>query len=267
MDSDDVASTVLNHLTLTQTVRLLVSFTVLAVLLPAMLSLWHDYLAFLSLGPGGTPSTFPGFLRIKLLGYFALHNPYEPAPSPRRLAGVAGHLHAPLPKRLSPRPCTRGIAPHRQITQKATRADFARLSAGLEALAAGSGSAWEVGTSCFEKHGMGLFSKSPAPLRRRCGREICHAHPSDGSMHMTLHPADVRAVLEAGWGERHPIARGGWFERFVPGGFVMVYAPRDQEEVETVLEIVRAAAWFVGGGGDGSAEQGGDKGGVGRKGG
>lgn len=75
---------------------------------------------------------------------------------------------------------------------------------------------------------------------------------------MTLHPADAKTVLEAGWGERHPIARGGWFERFVPGGFVMVYAPRDDNEIKAVLQIVRAAAWFVGGG-DGVKDIAGDR--------
>lgn len=36
-------------------------------------------------------------------------------------------------------------------------------------------------------------------------------------------------------------------ERFVPGGFAMIYAPRDDDELKVVLEIVRAAAWYVGG--------------------
>lgn len=66
-------------------------------------------------------------------------------------------------------------------------------------------------------------------------------------MHLTLHPADARIMIEAGWGERHPLARGGWLERFVPRGFVMVYAPRTQEEIFVVLQLVRAAAWWVGG--------------------
>jgi hypothetical protein len=64
---------------------------------------------------------------------------------------------------------------------------------------------------------------------------------------MTLHPQDARIVLERGWGERHPLARGGWLSRFVPIGFVMVYAPRDAEELEAVMEIIRAAIWWVGG--------------------
>jgi hypothetical protein len=62
---------------------------------------------------------------------------------------------------------------------------------------------------------------------------------------MTLHPADARVVLEAGWGERHPLARGGWFEKFVPEGFVMVYAPRREEEVDVLVRIVEAGAWYV----------------------
>ena len=35
---------------------------------------------------------------------------------------------------------------------------------------------------------------------------------------------------------------------FCVGGFVMVYAPRNEAEVESVLQIVKAAAWFVSGG-------------------
>lgn len=66
-------------------------------------------------------------------------------------------------------------------------------------------------------------------------------------MHLTLHPADAKAAVEKGWAEMHPLARGGWFEQFVPAGFLMVYAPRDEAEVEVVMRIVRAAAWWVGG--------------------
>jgi Family of unknown function (DUF5519) len=84
-------------------------------------------------------------------------------------------------------------------------------------------------------------------LGQRCGGEACHAHPSDGSLHLTLHPEDEAVVLKSGWGELHPLSRGGWLTRFVPQRFMMVYAPRDEEELELVLEIVRAAVWWVGG--------------------
>lgn len=64
---------------------------------------------------------------------------------------------------------------------------------------------------------------------------------------MTLHPADAKILLESGWGERHPLSGGGWLTRFVPREFVMVYAPRDEADIETVLRIVCASAWWVGG--------------------
>lgn len=234
----------LNGLTSSQTLTLIIVFTALATVLTLMLHLHHDYLAFVSLGPGGTPPTVSGFMRVKLLGYFALRDPYAPAPIPPRFKDSPGYL-VNLSTRQGPRPETRGIAPHRQVTQKPGKAVYEKLAQGIEDMGAKNENLL-IGTSCFEKHGTGLFSISPA--KSTCQGEICHAHPSDGSMHMTLHPADAKTVLEPGWAERHPIARGGWFERFVPGGFVMVYAPRDDPEIETVLRIVRAATWFVSGG-------------------
>ena len=66
-------------------------------------------------------------------------------------------------------------------------------------------------------------------------------------MHLTLHPADAAIVILRGWGERHPLSNGGWLARFVPQGFCMVYAPRNEEEVEIVRKIVAAAVWWVGG--------------------
>ncbi|CAK1355071.1 unnamed protein product [Cercospora beticola] len=132
-----------------------------------------DYQDFLSLGPGGTPLTFTGYLKVKCLSIFALQDPFEAPPVPTRLANSPGHLEN-LPKRAYPRPLTR-----------------------------------------------------------------------DGSLHLTLHPKDVKLVLERGWGQRHPLARGGFFERFVPVGFVMIYAPQTEEDIVHILQIVAAAAKFI----------------------
>ncbi|KAK5167994.1 uncharacterized protein LTR77_006561 [Saxophila tyrrhenica] len=230
------------------------TFTILLTFLPLSLRLYLDYLAYLALGPGGTPASLQGFLKVKLLGLFALRDPY----SPRDRTQHGGYLHIGskgLRKRRGPRPVVKGIAPQRQTTQKAPQAMFQRLASEIERMAAADDTL-SIGTSCFEKHGTGLFLASTSPSRtgdliahttHRCKHEIVHAHASDGSLHLTLHPADSRAVLEAGWGERHPLSRGGRFERFVPVDFVMIYAPRDSEEVEMVLRIISGARWFVGG--------------------
>ncbi|KAI9779352.1 MAG: hypothetical protein M1839_007460 [Geoglossum umbratile] len=226
-----------------------VCFSALTLLAPLFYFVYQDYASFLNLGPGGTPSTFLGYLRITFLRLFALRNPHIPAPIPAVLRPQLGYLTPErairLPKRAGSRPKVTGIAPHRQINQKGTPVNFVELSQAVRGLAATHATRLALGTSCFEKHGTGLFSLNP--VNRTCNGEICHAHPSDGSLHLTLHPADARVVLEKCWGERHPLARGGWCTRFVPSGFLMVYAPRDAEELKVVMEIIRAAIWWVSG--------------------
>src|SRR5918994_6423712 len=74
------------------------------------------------------------------------------------------------------------------------------------------------------------------------GREFAHVHPPyDGSMHMMLPPETVEELLEKGWGEPHPMARRG----LIPTTAVMVYAPRDAAEVETILEVIAASYRFA----------------------
>src|ERR1700761_1438415 len=95
----------------------------------------HDYRDFLSLGPGGTPSTPAGYLRIKFLSLFALKDPYSPAPIPMGLYQKMGYICDALPVRTGERPTVRGIAPHRQINQQACEATFATLRSRIDELA------------------------------------------------------------------------------------------------------------------------------------
>ena len=62
---------------------------------------------------------------------------------------------------------------------------------------------------------------------------------------MNLHPDDAKVVLENGWGERHPLSKGGWMKKYVPREFVMVYAPRNAEELDVVCRIIEAAGFWV----------------------
>ena len=228
-------------------------FLALFVLSLAISYVHRGYRAYLALGPGGTPSTFCGYLKVSLLGLFALRYPRVPAPVP--LSGYYPNGYLPfssnlpqiecLPKKLGCRPLVSGIAPHRQISHQGPPSVYKALADAITLLSLKHSSRLRLGTSCFEKHGTGLFSLEV--VNRTCKGEICHAHPSDGSLHLTLHPADAKVVLENGWGERHPLAKGGWWTRFVPCGFTMVYAPRDEAELAVVLEIIKAAAWFVSG--------------------
>lgn len=217
-------------------IRVLKLFAVFAALATILTFAWHlhlDFLAFLALGPGGTPSTTAGFMRVKLLSLLALKNPYLPRTMLPGDCAEYGYL-ADLLERKGERPITRGIAPHRQITQKASETSYEILSSTIVALGSSSGSL-VAGISCFERHGIALFNGLQTKRN-----EICHLHASDGSMHVVLGNADSKTVLESGWAERHPLSRGGWFERFVPAGFVLVYAPRDEADMKIVLRIVEA---------------------------
>lgn len=210
----------------------------LAVVILFVLRLHLDYLLFVALGPGGTPSTFLGFLRVKLLSFVALDDPLKPPVAKKNEQIQHGYLSG-LPLRKGTRPETRGTAPHRQISQKASKPMVQKLRLALENISV-TGEHIVLGVSCFEKHGSALFHRSPSKQS-----EICHLHNSDGSMHMVLARRDVKIALEAGWVERHPLARGGWFERFVPMEFVIVYAPRDDSEIEVVSQLVRTAAQYI----------------------
>jgi len=68
-------------------------------------------------------------------------------------------------------------------------------------------------------------------------REIGHFHPRDGSAHISLPPDLAKQAVTAGWAEVHPVARAG----MAPENVVMLYGPRDENEVEVLAEIIAAA--------------------------
>jgi Family of unknown function (DUF5519) len=74
------------------------------------------------------------------------------------------------------------------------------------------------------------------------GHEFCHLHPlPEGAAHLTL-PDPLRdQVVELGWAEVHPAAQAG----VMPETLVMVYAPRDTEELKTVMTLVWASCRFA----------------------
>lgn len=209
--------------------------------------IYNDYKAFLGLGPGGTPSTFIGYLKITYLRLFTLS--FDPFAAPvlegsiQPARGYLQQVDNKLPERDGTRPVVAGIAPQRQLDQPGSLRAYLAVRAALTSLALNNPYRLRTGVSCFEKQGLALFSHSP--LNATCRGEVCHVHHSDRSFHMNMHPSDAAVVIEKGWGQRHPLACGGWVGRYVPKEFLMVYAPRNDEEVKAVLKIVECAAWWV----------------------
>lgn len=72
------------------------------------------------------------------------------------------------------------------------------------------------------------------------GREFAHLHP-DGSLHASLEPQLARSAVKAGWAVMHPWAdqRSGW------EGFVMIFTPTNQQELDVVIDLVEQSYRFV----------------------
>ncbi|PNP46617.1 hypothetical protein TGAM01_v207242 [Trichoderma gamsii] len=214
-------------------------------IVPVALLIHNDYNNFLSLGPGGTPATIQGYIRITCLRMLSLRDPFTaPKPDPNRLP-KAGVLSAQvLPYRAGPRPVVAGIAPQRQLDQHGDRRCYFALRRAMERLSAQNPTKFGTERSCLEKHGLALFARHP--LQTNCQGEICHVHDSDHSMHMSLHPDDIKEILQKGWGQRHPLAwKGKYIQMPVAQEFVMVYAPRDEMELDIVCKIISAAIWYT----------------------
>ncbi|MEN0004435.1 MAG: phospholipase [Bacteroidota bacterium] len=65
--------------------------------------------------------------------------------------------------------------------------------------------------------------------------EFAHFHPHpDYSLHLGLPKNDAEIIIEKGWGEWHPLIKRG----FLPPNIIMLYAPRNQEELDVAKFIL-----------------------------
>ncbi|MDD9922576.1 MAG: DUF5519 family protein, partial [Boseongicola sp.] len=71
-------------------------------------------------------------------------------------------------------------------------------------------------------------------------REFAHIHP-DGSLHASLSPELAKRAVETGWAVAHPWAdqRPGW------EGFVMIFTPTSESELDVVFGLVKDSYEFV----------------------
>lgn len=109
----------------------------------------------------------------------------------------------------------------------------------------------KIAPSNAERHSDAMWLLDNIPHAREAfqtGGEVAHIHETgDHSLHVVLSPADAKKVIEAGWGQRHAFAGwkplGGRLEKIVdiPATYLLIYTPRTSDEIEIVLEIVKAA--------------------------
>lgn len=148
-----------------------------------------------------------------------------------------------LPERRGPRPSVSWTIPQQQETQNSPQAIYEELFAGISALPG-----VEVEPSHISVPGARALTlragshDEHAFLVPQVG-EFAHLHPSyDGSLHLAL-PADQAADVSAkGWGRPHM-----WAGTRLGPGFMLIYGPRDHDELVTVQGIVAASHAYAAG--------------------
>jgi hypothetical protein len=208
-----------------------------------------DYEAAVARGTGGTPSSFLGYLELNFFRLFRVCNPRTAPEVSPQLYMQRGFLER-LPMRQGVRPRIVGLAPQRQITQISPKPIHEALAGIVVDFERTHQAQCYLGRSTFKNNNTALFARTTGYSRTKYHGEICHAHPNDGSMHLNMHPADIKTVVEAEWGERHPLAGENWWWNLicpVPAGLTLVYSPRDEKELEVMKDVIKAAAWWMSG--------------------
>jgi hypothetical protein len=143
-----------------------------------------------------------------------------------------------LPDRAGSRPKTSSDIPHRQTDQNPSPKVYSSLLGRFLALPGTASGESLVSVPGAKALFLAPLANGNARFGFISGREFAHLHPAtDGSFHMALAPDDVAEVLIRGWGELHPLASTG---KILPT-IAMVFAPRNEQEIDIVLKIAAAA--------------------------
>lgn len=147
-----------------------------------------------------------------------------------------------LPMRSGDRPRTTAHAPHSQIDQLPDEDERLRLSeilirtvSTLPYVSTGGSLRAPPGTV-----GLYLDRAHARKDSRRflLGREFAHVHvKDDASLHAILPEPERSNAIEHGWAEPHPLAG----RPTVSPDTVMIYSPRDEQEVDVVARLVRCS--------------------------
>src|SRR5271170_4136118 len=216
-----------------------------ALILSLSWTVW-DFQEWKSFGTGGTPPTWAGYMRMTKFRLNRLMSSDDLCdPSPLKTDGPR-YLKTGLKRREGSRPkILSWTMPPRQRREKGDPQTRQRLQSMMQTLAEKHPELLEVRLSKTEGRTTDaiyarpdLEKLNPQAKDPILQHEIAHAHPSDNSLHVWLSDPDARAVIEAGWGQRFPLT-------FVRSGWTMVYAPREEAEMNVVERIVRAGVGWV----------------------
>ncbi|KAK7883604.1 hypothetical protein LTR67_011014 [Exophiala xenobiotica] len=219
----------------------------------------QDYRLYKSLGPGGPPyNAYGWFLTSFIVRPFTLAAKDTLWTGDYPDDGAHKEILA-LPNRRDTRPVILGIAPQRQFSQNPEPGMNVRVTSLFTSVVMRNPRLLQQKLSSLEKHNIAIFVHSnllskPDNLPEVAvvsEGELGHIH-GDASMHLYFSPADAKVIIEKGWAERHRCARtqpwwlgGNKYKWKIGESFLIVYAPRDEEELEVLQILIRASARFM----------------------
>jgi hypothetical protein len=228
-------------------------FTSAVAIVPLVALAMPSYRGYIELGPGGLPHNAFGWLLQEALRPLTLSSTVDQSvfqkpgvSSSYEPHGNTRFLLDQLAQRQGDRPVIPDyVAPQRQATEKGDAALVTRMNSHLSNLANRRPETLAVKASNLEaKDSPALWLVSnplPKYLAKSTKGEIVHVH-GEASSHMVLSLSDAKEAMSKGWAELHPLS--GVMSR-IPLPYVMIYAPRDEEEFGVWTRFVDAAVAFT----------------------
>jgi phospholipase/carboxylesterase len=165
--------------------------------------------------------------------------------APRPIPVQARYLSpAELPLREGEAPDVTGVNPQQQTSQISPRELQEELYRRALELPSVLPSASQISVPGSRAWRLPTHVLTTDPARTIIGSEFAHLHPDyDGSLHMTLPPSWAQAAVEGGWATYHP-----WSGTRLSAGMVMVYGPRDVDELDVVWALLEKSHGYATGG-------------------
>ncbi|KAJ5907662.1 hypothetical protein N7495_000344 [Penicillium taxi] len=236
-----------------------------ALIIPAA---YRDYTIFKSYGPGGLPNNIFGWVFVRGLYQHFGREMLSTEEYDRRKDAAEGHGKEDegyltlTPEQLALRQkdgrpvIGPHVVPQRQLTQVPDEDVMEKLSTTFRSFGLRNHHLVKSQRSNLEAHADALFLADNLPatdLAVQMKGEITHLHQgNDHSAHLILAPTDCKRVIDAGWGQRHafsgisamPFLTFGMVNN-LPSEYILIYAPRNEEEIEVVMQIIAASVKFM----------------------
>jgi hypothetical protein len=215
---------------------------------------WKDYELFLSYGPGGVPYNPLGWLVANILRTLRINmidvRKFETDPDQRSWLNGENWSSA---KRPGSRPHTGPHPiPQRQLDQHPSKEIQQKFLSSFKSLGEDNPNLVKFELSQYERHTDAIWVVDECPcyaLGKDSGytREISHIHTNtDYSAHVVLSPRDAAQVIRSGWGQLHGLAGVSVLgRRVVPATYVLLYSPRNDDEIRVLTEIIRAGIGYM----------------------